>query len=132
MAAPLGIMGMASATAKHVNVTVGLRCAHTATRYRRYKMSKLSMQRMMREVEQYRRIARAYMLTFGSSLKSVTPSRTGVVEQRFRYFSDRLDALLAERPSAEADRADRDLAVMQIHSRLHALAVRIETEVDEG
>ena len=101
-------------------------CHGCGTRY-----SAEEARRMMREVEQYRRIARAYMLTFGSSLKSVTPSRTGVVEQRFRYFSDRLDALLAERPSAEADRADRDLAVMQIHSRLHALAVRIETEVDE-
>lgn len=81
-----------------------------------------SIKVMRREVERYRRFCRAHLLAYGGSWDGTTPSRKSRNPfDRFRWFSDRFDALMKMPPSSE-----RDDALRVCHSALWREAVSID------
>ena len=80
--------------------------------------------RLLRDIKAYTLVVKAYLRAVGTTWDDVTPIRTGKrPEQRFRWYSDRLDKLLAEPSSPE-----RDLAARIVHRRLWSLACMIEDD----
>ncbi len=83
-----------------------------------------SIKVMCREVGRYRRLCRAHLLAYGSSWEGTTPSpKAKSPYDRFRYWSDRFDAILKMPPTS-----DRDDALRVVHSKLFDAAVRIDGE----
>ncbi len=81
-----------------------------------------SIKVMRREVDRYRRFCRSHLLAYGGSWDATTPSRKSKSPfDRFRFYSDRFDALLRLPPSSE-----RDDALRVCHSKMFHEAILVD------
>ncbi len=61
----------------------------------------------LKDVETYRRYVVASCIADGCPFDKVTPRPSGTLVERFKYHSERFDAVMKEKPSPERDQALR-------------------------